>query len=106
MLKAPNPEIEYILTFDYKNAFRDIVVPKDTVVTNVTYTGSMLYFTVKDTGKTHSTFYGYMFAENTPENLKRLAIAREKREHYFRARKEIDEAYNAVDSILGPFEKC
>lgn len=121
MPKQPaDPNAEYVLAHHhpvYETDPEKVRVPKGTIVVNVTYRaeGSLmqrtilggsttLAFTVKATGETFSTNYGYMFALNTPENLALLAEAdrlralRDEAEHRYLL------ADDEIEKVAGPFE--
>lgn len=121
----PDSSKEYVLVYDYFVAtegpavpddpiyekYSKEMLPQDTVVVNVHQiversalndtmgTTGPLQFTVKDTGKTYKTHYGYMFADNTPENLERLAIARKLRQEWKEAEKRLRKANKQVATL-------
>jgi hypothetical protein len=115
--RAPCPTKEYVLVYDLSDFGGvgakwpyPILVKQDTVVINVRFAntpnfmGDMLLFNVKETGEEFHTHYGYMFADNTPENLEKLRIYRHKRDEYFAARQASAKALKDVLTVKGPFE--
>ena len=123
MKKPANPDVEYVLVYDFPPWAGDgesddkVLVPKDTVVINVRYKStsslasavilggdSELEFTVKDTGEKYTTNYGYMFALNTPENLAHLGMARSARAIREQAERAAKHAMEQVETVAGPFE--
>lgn len=109
MKKPVSPNKEYVLVYDHKTthglAVPEIVVPQDTVVVNVhNVEHGMLEYTVKETGKKYETHYGYMFAENTEDNLKLLALYRQSCKEYSKAKKDMEDSLNRVTTVAGPFE--
>lgn len=112
----PDPEKEYVLVYDCVDysggTFSDDkeTIPKDTVVTNVrfkgepNFMGDMLQFTVKSSGKVCETHYGYMFADNTPENLFQLEVFRDKQAAVREAERDRNQAKQRLATVRGPFE--
>jgi len=127
MKSAARPDVEYVLTLDHtakadlgtslSDSGDRVLVPAGTVVTvadvrhggwfheSMTGGSTALEFTVKATGEKFRTNYGYMFAVNTPENLRRLANYQAARAAWFEARRVMDAAHEEVDMVEGPFER-
>lgn len=112
-----DPNAEYVLVHDYcEPGSRKVVVPKDTVVTvrwgdggsylgrAILGTGGLLVFTIKATGQELKTYYGYLFALNTPENLVRLASFRKACNAERQARTIRNRAHTRMITIQGPSE--
>jgi hypothetical protein len=130
MKKPADPNAEYVLVYDHlakadmtKGLFgygdderEKVLAPRGTIVTvayvrqggwlheGMTGGSSILEFTVKATGEKFKTNYGYLFALNTPENLRHLAEFHEVRDAYFRAQEELNRAEQRVETVAGPFE--
>lgn len=119
-LRPADPNAEYVLAYHhpvYEKDPKKVRVPKGTVVTNVTYKpiggvlhrtvlggATQLEFTVKETGETFQTNYGYMFALNTPENLARLAKVDQLQIDRDEADRRLRIANDEIDKVAGPFE--
>ena len=119
-IQPADSSAEYVLVYHYPVYEKDpkkIRVPKGSVVTNVIYKpvdgtlnrvilggATELEFTVKKTGETFTTNYGYMFALNTPENLARLAEVDRLQTIRDEAERRLAIANDKVDKIAGPFE--
>jgi hypothetical protein len=103
----PDRNKEYVLTHDFKGP---PFIRAGTVVTNVRFRcepgfmGDMLLFEVKGSTETYETHYGYMFAENTPNNLALLSKSQQVLAEYKKAKREWKNAFKAVATVLGPFE--
>lgn len=116
MKLPPDPAKEYLLVYDcvdYSNGTfgKTETIPQDTVVTNVrfkgepNFMGDMLLFTVKSTGKVCETHYGYMFADNTPENVYVLELLRDKQQAVLDAQWDRDQVKARLQTVHGPFEE-
>ncbi len=120
-MKEPAQEdVEYVLVYDYPcyaKTSAEVLVPRDTVVNNVNYrrVGSTLHqnvlggsseleFTVKATGKSYTTNYGYMFALATLENLEKLDAYRQADREAKRAAAHAKASLDDVRTVAGPFE--
>ncbi len=116
MKNPPDPNAEYVLVFDYPiyaETPEDVILPKDTVVIKVGFSRNDSYFSqalaggieieffVKATGERHTTNYGYMFALNTPDNLKRLDVYRYWKKEHEATRRWMDLAIQDVDTVKG-----
>jgi len=99
---------EYVLTFDYPLLVGEggVLVPQFTVVHRVHYkeeTG-LLSFTVKDSGVSFETAYGYLLTENTPLNIEKLKWALYLRDESFKLDLARNKAFFEVSQVLGLFE--
>ena len=108
MYLKPDINKEYVLTYDYPLLVGEgkVLVPQFTVVHKVHYktdTG-ILSFTVKNTGNSFETAYGYMLTENTPLNIEKLKWALYLRDEFFKIDLAKNKAFSEVSQVLGHFE--
>ena len=104
--RDPDPTKVYILVHDDTDSDGNILVSQGSLVTNVHFLPSrgMLEFTVVATGKTYTTWYGWMFAESTSENIKQLEKMLAARERYFQAKRELRIESKRLKTIDGGSE--
>lgn len=101
--KKPNPNIEYIYRHDMvwlPNSLKAIKIKINTIVNNVVILDNGSYeFTVKETGEKYRCNYGWAFAENTPENIKKLKVLDKAKAKLKRQDKKVDKLINDVKTL-------
>lgn len=101
--KTPNPDMEYIYRHDMvwiPNSLKSVRIKLNTIVNNVVRLDNGGYeFTIKETGERYSCNYGWAFAENTPENVRKLKKLDKAKEKLNRQDKKVDEMLNNVKTL-------
>jgi hypothetical protein len=100
---VPDPNKEYIYRLDVAwraNKLEHEPYKKDSIVINVTQEqGGMYHFVDKLTGEEYRCSYNWAFADNTPENLLRIAEYEKLRKEYSVAKRKSEMAGDRIKTL-------
>ena len=109
----PKPDMEYIIMndieydYDVEASSYKKTIEKGSVVTNVKMKKGkenqfMGYdFVVKDTAESRHTYYPWILAENTPENIEKIKNYREEYKKFELLEQHINSLRNEIDTLEG-----
>jgi hypothetical protein len=99
----PKPDMEYIYRLDMvwtPNKLEGKSIKIGTIVTNVVQLENKGYqFICKETGELLRTNYAWALAENTPENVKRIAIYEKEYIEFKKFEKKINSLRNNITTL-------